>query len=272
MSKAPEPCLGVLLGTFGSAFCAPLSRMTEEFFDKLEGDDSPGSIKQVLLERKAKWKAKMAKSALSKTKIIQPAKFPNFAQERTAEATKQRLAKLDLCDSGIDFNVPFPPLLRKERGVDVIIVCNASKSPNIVEHRSLNGGARYAECNGLPFPTKGIDSAYDQAACVLDDDPEGPIIVYFPLRAHAGYKEGFDPQLNQKSGGYCSTFNFDYTNEQIQELSGLSEFVVKDSRELLASAIRTAVERRRRRRQAESSASQAEKGGREEAAEHTDSA
>ena len=55
------------------------------------------------------------------------------------------------------------------------------------------------------------------------DDPDCPVVIYLPLKHNALYSD-FDPQEVQRAGGYCSTFNFNMTKEQIKELSGLSQF------------------------------------------------
>lgn len=170
----PCPSFGTLLATFGSAFCAPLSRMAEEFFDKLDiemhgihnlytsSDDefeksstpspisspvlqkksdssgtSTSNFKATLLEYRSQCSNLMEKMSLNNSKIAAPAKFQNFAYDPSKEASKQRNPILELCDAGIDGNLPFPPLLRPERGVDIIIACNASKSPNIDRARAL---------------------------------------------------------------------------------------------------------------------------------------
>lgn len=170
----PAPSFGTLLATFGSAFCAPLSRMAEEFFDKLDiemngiqnifsSDDEGGhnsqsstpitspviqkrnlresntssNLKSTLLEYRSQLNNLMDKMSLNNSKIAAPAKFQNFAYDPSKEASKQRKPILELCDAGIDGNLPFPPLLRPQRNVDIIIACNASKSPNIDRARAL---------------------------------------------------------------------------------------------------------------------------------------
>ena len=154
---SPDPPLGTLLATFGSAFCAPLGRVAEEFFDKLEhgvqalvteDEEAPpgtpnarrvkdSNFKATLLEHKDQLDNLINKMSLANSKIAAPAKFHNFGFDPSKEASKQRKSILELADAGIECNLPFAPLLRPERQVDIIIACNASKSPNIDRSRAL---------------------------------------------------------------------------------------------------------------------------------------
>lgn len=57
-----------------------------------------------------------------------------------------------------------------------------------------------------------------------------PTIIYLPLLRNDSFSPSFCPRENALTkGGYCSTFNFNYTKEQVMELSGLTHANIKDS-------------------------------------------
>lgn len=54
----------------------------------------------------------------------------------------------------------------------------------------------------------------------------------------------FDPQEVQRAGGYCSTFNFNMTTEQVQELSGLSEYNMTIADPVIKETIKQVIEQK----------------------------
>merc|ERR1739848_822136 len=109
----------------------------------------------------------MDKMSINHSSIAAPAKFPNFGWDPTKEATKQRKQTLKLIDAGIDCNLPFAPLLRPERKVDIIIACNNSKSPNIDRSRSLRSAAKWAERHGIKLPPIDFDNSFNNICTVF---------------------------------------------------------------------------------------------------------
>ena len=134
---SPEPSFGLLLATFSSAFCAPLSRITEEFYEKLESEEKVSIVKQKLLSKKKSLQQFMTKNAMGNSKLITPAIFKNYMHAPEAEGSIHRSKYLQLVDAGVDGNLPFPPLLHKSRGVDIIIAVDASKANHIEIGNSL---------------------------------------------------------------------------------------------------------------------------------------
>jgi hypothetical protein len=74
------------------------------------------------------------------------------------------------------------------------------------------------------------------------DDLECPVVIYLPLKHNELYSTSFDPQESQRGGGYCSTFNFSMTPEQVAELSGLSQFNLTMAVPVIRQAISQLVE------------------------------
>jgi hypothetical protein len=77
-----------------------------------------------------------------------------------------------------------------------------------------------------------------------EDDPNCPVIIYLPLKRNDGYSKDFCPQENQLNGGYCLTYNFSMTNEQVDELSGLTNFNFHQAEELIRDTILQVIERK----------------------------
>ena len=134
------------------------------------------------------------------------------------------------------FNLPFAPLLRKERQVDIILVCDASS--DISGCQTLHWAEEYMNRKELKFPPIDYAKADKQVMTIFKDscDPTCPIVAYFPCIKNDAYSSSFDPAYCVQDG-YCGTMNFTYNAAQINELMGLSEFAVKQyAHELLALA------------------------------------
>lgn len=120
----------------------------------------------------------------------------------------------ELRDAGIDFNLPFPPLLRDERRVNVIIAFDASA--DILENgaTALKFAEEYAEKHGLKYPDLTDDEltkASSQNLAVIGDadDPNALTIIYISLlkNSHLPSPYGdYSPLDDPKT----STFNFSY--------------------------------------------------------------
>jgi hypothetical protein len=114
----------------------------QDYFDQLEvvvgrEQSKDFNFKATVLEHKAALTSMLSSLSVNHKSIISPMRVHNFAYDRSIEGTKQSKPYLELSDAGIDFNLPFPPLLRPEREIDIIIACNSSKCPNINRSRCL---------------------------------------------------------------------------------------------------------------------------------------
>lgn len=144
----PELRVPLMLGIWGSAFCATLSHYYKEIrpvlkaagLNKLDG----------LLSGKD--------DDLVKVHPIDPAVIPNFAlglRDRLPETCPESIHEsthLQLMDAGMSNNLPIYPLLRPGRDVDVIIAFDASadvKTDNWV--KVVDGYARQRGIKGWPM-------------------------------------------------------------------------------------------------------------------------
>lgn len=155
LEKLPEQSLGILMGMFGSAFVASLAHFYQEI--------------RILLPTSAIQKADEMinnyQSSVSTIHPISPASFPNpFYKMATTVQTKDETQdkeeilrseslveseQIGLMDAGMDNNIPFYPLLRKGRDVDIIISLDLSadiqdapffdRAEGYVKRRGING-------------------------------------------------------------------------------------------------------------------------------------
>jgi phospholipase A2 len=167
--RVPELRLPLLLGVFGSAFCATLSHYYKEIRPLVKGLTGFGGIDDMIEERN---------DDLSKVHPIEPASIPNFAYKmdgQLAETTPESIYKashLQLMDAGMSNNLPIYPLLRPGRDVDILIAFDASADIKTENWLSVaDGYARQRGVKGWPIGVgwpKGTDTA-EKTAGQLDD-------------------------------------------------------------------------------------------------------
>ncbi len=82
-------------------------------------------------------------------------------------------------DGAFAFNLPFPPLLR--RNVNLYLVCNAKKT-----FGPLKKAEEYAHRKGYKFPSIPEGEAPEVSLFYDAHDPEVPVIVYIPFMPSFG--------------------------------------------------------------------------------------
>jgi phospholipase A2 len=167
--RVPELRLPLLLGIFGSAFCATLSHYYREIRPLVKGLAGFGGIDDLIEGRN---------DDLSKVHPIDPASIPNFAykmEHRLPETTPESMYKmkhLKLMDAGMSNNLPIYPLLRPGRDVDILVAFDASADVKTDNWLSVaDGYARQRGIKGWPVGVgwpKESDSA-KKAAVQLED-------------------------------------------------------------------------------------------------------
>jgi len=107
--------------------------------------------------------------------LAPPFELPNFEQPKS---------KLTLRDAGICFNVPFPPLLQKERNVDVIVVLDVSENVYDEPAQALDQASRWANKYSqkkLPPITRTPENKDYWRHSRVIDEPGCPLIVWLPV-------------------------------------------------------------------------------------------
>uniref|UniRef100_A0A8C5ITI0 Phospholipase A2 n=1 Tax=Junco hyemalis TaxID=40217 RepID=A0A8C5ITI0_JUNHY len=166
---------------------------------------------------------------------------------------------LILIDTAFAFATSYPPLMRPERKVDVILHFNYSSGS---QTGPLKDASKYFEKQGIPFPTKVPD---DQETphlkeCYIVGDkesPETPIVIFFPLvndtfreykapgvkRSPSEMAEG-EVDVTNACGPYYIN-NLSYSEKNFDKLVNLSYYNVQNNKDLILQALRTAVERKK---------------------------
>ncbi|KAJ3103903.1 hypothetical protein HDU96_009094 [Phlyctochytrium bullatum] len=233
--RFPETEVGILLGVFGSAFSADFLRIIDEVEDILS-DEARGRLKKIFKER-------------LEVHPIAPARFPNPAYNvKDAKDPIKTHPSIPIMDSGMDNSIPFAPLLRPDRHLDIIIVVDGSRG--IGSHPFLSRAESFAHRRSLHLPVphnaKHPCVVEAPAAVAGSDAYAGPAgVVYVPLVANASYRDGrFDPA----EAPFAATHNFFWTEEQVDEVAGLAAHNLKCVRGDVAELIRKVVRRKREMR------------------------
>ncbi|KAF4963406.1 hypothetical protein FSARC_8578 [Fusarium sarcochroum] len=165
----PEIRLPLLMGIFGSAFCATLSHYYREIKPLVQGLTGFGTIDELISTRD---------DDLVKVHPIDPAKIPNFAYgmhgklPKTTPTSMYDNEYIQLMDAGMSNNLPIYPLLRPGRDVDVLVAFDASADIKTDNWLSVaDGYARQRGIKGWPvgigWPKSG--EATSQIVEELDD-------------------------------------------------------------------------------------------------------
>ena len=158
--------------------------------------------------------------------------------------------RLTLVDAGIDFNFPIPPLLRKERAINIIIMLDLGTNG-----KDLAKAAEYAKKHHLKFPKlpenylKMLHEHNEYCLVLQEDDPSVPVVIYVQaVKANPDYESG----INLLQQTFTKTNNFAYSPEQFNALSGLAAHNMKQSQLKIAQAINRWIELQRKHQRSES--------------------
>jgi len=239
-NPAPAHTLDYWEGTWGSAFTVSPEDIYRIFFNQVPPTDDE-SITTLKSSRSISDRitgflgsaigvgAKVGKKtgALSNLNEVRlfPAVFNNFA---IFDDSPIQASTFTAVDAGIDFNLPFPPLLRQPRGIDLIIVGDWSAPTPKDPAKELRLAENWARVRGVPFP-KIIKSAfykkvYDNPMTLFneyEDGQTGPAILYIPLMNNQFNSADFN--VDTCLANACSTFNFDYFKKGSDSVKDLSD-------------------------------------------------
>ncbi|SPN98463.1 related to phospholipase A2, cytosolic [Cephalotrichum gorgonifer] len=145
----PETRMSLLLGVFGSAFCATLNHYYQEIRPVVKGLAGFGTVDDLISGRN---------QDLSKVHPIDPATIPNFAYgmdgklPKTAPESIFKNEYIQLMDAGMSNNLPIYPLLRPGRDVDIVIAFDNSADVRQDNWLAVTDGyARQRNVRGWPI-------------------------------------------------------------------------------------------------------------------------
>ncbi|TRZ26301.1 hypothetical protein HGM15179_000913 [Zosterops borbonicus] len=177
--------------------------------------------------------------------------FPNQLSE-TAEF-------MCLADTAGYIDISYPPLMRPERKVDVVLHLNYSSGS---QTSPLEEASKYFQKQGIPFPKIHMseEEKKNLKECYIFEDtetPEAPIVVFFPLvnDSFRKYKEpGVERSPAEMAQGnvdvstifspYCLN-SFTYTGEEFDKLIELTSYNIQNNQHLILQALNSAIEQKR---------------------------
>ncbi|KAJ7332344.1 hypothetical protein JRQ81_014524 [Phrynocephalus forsythii] len=198
------------------------------------------------------------------TAVADPDEF-----ERIYEPLDVKSKKIHIVDSGLTFNLPYPLVLRPQRGVDMIISFDFSARPSDSSppFKEILLAEKWAKMNKLPFPKidpyvfdrEGLKECYVFKPKNPASDIDCPTIIHFVLANinFRKYKEPGVPRETQEEKDFAdfdifddpdtpfSTFNFQYSNDAFNRLHDLMEFNTWNNLDIIKEAIADSIEYRR---------------------------
>lgn len=198
------------------------------------------------------------------TAVADPDEF-----ERIYEPLDVKSKKIHVVDSGLTFNLPYPLILRPQRGVDLIISFDFSARPSDSSppFKELLLAEKWAKMNKLPFPKidqnvfdrEGLKECYVFKPKNPDVEKDCPTIIHFVLaninfrkykapgvpRETQEEKEIADFDIFDDPESPFSTFNFQYPNQAFKRLHDLMYFNTLNNIDVIKNAIVESIEYRR---------------------------
>ncbi|XP_056133428.1 cytosolic phospholipase A2 [Lampris incognitus] len=183
--------------------------------------------------------------------------------DRIYEPLDVKSKKIHVVDSGLTYNLPYPLILRPQRGVDLIISFDFSARPSDSSppFKELLLAEKWARMNKLPFPK--IDPrVFDREGlkeCYVFKPKKGerncPTVIHFVLvninfrkfkapgvpRETEKEKESADFDIFDDPETPYSTFNFQYSNQAYTQLHDLMEFNTLNNLEVIKDAIKESI-------------------------------
>ncbi|NWV97480.1 PA24A phospholipase, partial [Machaerirhynchus nigripectus] len=189
--------------------------------------------------------------------------------ERIYEPLDVKSKKIHIVDSGLTFNLPYPLILRPQRGVDLIISFDFSARPSDSSppFKEILLAEKWAKMNKLPFPKidpnvfdrEGLKECYVFKPKDTSSEKDCPTIIHFVLANidFRKYKAPGVPRETQEEKDFAdfdifddsdtpfSTFNFQYPNEAFKRLHDLMEFNTLNNMDAIREAMVESIEYRK---------------------------
>uniref|UniRef100_A0A8B9S725 Phospholipase A2 n=1 Tax=Apteryx owenii TaxID=8824 RepID=A0A8B9S725_APTOW len=162
---------------------------------------------------------------------------------------------LCLADTAGYIDISYPPLMRPERKVDVVLHLNYSSGSQ----------TSYFLRQGIPFPKVHLsdEEKKNLKECYIFEDretPEAPIVVFFPLvndtfrkyeepgveRSPAEMAQG-NVDVSSLFSPYCIN-SFTYTEEEFDKLVKLTSYNIQNNKHLILQALNSAVEQKKQQK------------------------
>ncbi|KAG7458722.1 hypothetical protein MATL_G00223620 [Megalops atlanticus] len=171
--------------------------------------------------------------------------FLHKLQNSEIPVDMQDKEKMHLIDAGLFMNSPYPPVLRQEREVDLILSLDFSEG-NPFE--TLTKAVKYSEAMKKPFPVvdeSKIKDVYSPSDFyVFEGTGSAPTVIHMPLFNIHNCKDKKD--ISRERAEY-STFRWEYTAGETKHLLEKAAANIRNNKANILSEIEKAVRRRQQR-------------------------
>ena len=216
-----EESLGFFMGILGSPYDFNFGDILWLIAQTIPEDYH---LKQAILDLVQDW---IKKYHLNKANFL-PTKVYNPTYKMPYEP--YMVKELLLADGGFNFNLPFPPLLKKDRNADIIICCDASSDASASGFPELDLAKRYAKRECLNFPS--LDH-YDK----IDKN-----LFVFQYNKNGNYDHSAPTILYFRNKFAYSTLKLTYSKEEFNNLHDYMKDLVTQNKEAIAAAISKKIE------------------------------
>jgi phospholipase A2 len=226
---APELSLGFLMGVWGSALSGSVRNLLETQKSALP-QTLFNALNDVFVE------LGVSDLRMAAIKVFNPLYGVEGASVRN-------IKKFNLMDAGYSINLPFPPLLKKERKIDVIIVMDASADV-FKGAPALSQSVKYAKSKGIPLPKIDFSAITRRQVNVFADNEgtKAPTVIFLAPVKNKNYDPKFDPEKTM--GKAYATEKFVYKGRDVEKLSGLIRQNIVDNKRKILDAIRNKIEQK----------------------------
>jgi hypothetical protein len=215
----PEESLGSFLGVFGSAYSLTPADLLVQISRCLD-NPTIDKLVQIIID--------VYQEELNNLHIL-PGKFRNLTYKMEQSIVKD-FDKLTWADAGVDFNLPFPPLLNRmlkdeAQGITkarIYMACDASGDSMTPDFSELRYAKDYATRQGFKFPPLDQYGVIDDNVFVFEDptDPTIPTILYFR-----------NPRTEY------GMFKLEYSNAEFNDLCSCMMEMVANNKDAIATVI-----------------------------------
>ncbi|XP_030643303.1 cytosolic phospholipase A2 zeta [Chanos chanos] len=293
IKKIPETRLSFLMGIWSSFFSASLTELWTtatglspswmpwigEDVNNIETDNKPSTLDTYLIKPVTDTVRKLAGFLTSRPVTTQMYNFLrglylhiNYSEHSTFTTWKDTHpdafpnlltpadSTLALVDAGLACNAGFPPVLRSERQVDIILSLNYSWDND--QFLVLKQTQDYCADHRVPFPRidfRKVESEPLKEMYVFEDkeNPKAPVVLHFPL-VNVSFREFKSPgvkrrkqeptegevDLNSNFSPYA-TQNLTYTPEEFQNLVDLTSYNIVNNKDTILETLRRALHKHR---------------------------
>ena len=234
---APEQTYSSFMGLFCSAYSIGAKDILNVFHNS---NICKNGKKHLMFTKKI-----VQNSFLDEVRFF-PSKIPNFTYAMD-DSPMQNIKDFKVIDAGFELVIPIPPLLKKERKIDLIIIGDYSTSMN-----QLPKLEEYAKKLNAPFPKITTDDYKTKQISIFKDkqNPKAPVVIYIPfIKSEETFNvnDNFNPNFNPRNwNGFkiCHNLRFTYNKDQFDLLFGLAKQNILDNKEKIINVIKEIVEKK----------------------------